>query len=252
MRGLYTGLASWNLVVLLGFAVLGLVDQLGVHVDSRSLQVAALFSAFFCCLVQSILVAHFIGSMKWIQQSGPTAGIEDTKPLRTAWIKGRMFPLVTICMLLAVAASILSGGTAMEALPAWTWLVLAFAGVPLNFYALVLARTEIGATKHRLKDLEAKMQTRIDSGEVKLEEDTPELREESGRAAGKVCVFLSVNVWVLFVYFRFVLRQHGEPWIPYAVASAVLLLVGLGMLRNTPDTDSDPEPSKKRVTHDPA
>ena len=42
MRGLYTGLASWNLVVLLGFAVLGLVDQLGAQVDSRSLQVAAL------------------------------------------------------------------------------------------------------------------------------------------------------------------------------------------------------------------
>ena len=86
MRGLYTGLATWNLLVLTGFAVLGLLDELGVGIGSRSLQVAALFSAFFCCLVQSMLVAHFIGSMKWIQQSGPTAGIEDTKPLRTAWM----------------------------------------------------------------------------------------------------------------------------------------------------------------------
>lgn len=251
MRGLYTGLASWNLVVLLGFAVLGLLEQLGTPIGSRSLQVAALFSAFFCCLVQSLLVVHFIGSMKWIQQSGPTAGIEDTKPLRTRWIKGRMFPLVTICMLLAVATSILSGGTVMKALPAWTWLVLAFLGVPLNAYALILARREISATKTRMREVEALMQTRIEAGEVQQEEDTPELREESGRAAGKVLVFLSINVWVLFVYFRFVLRQHDEPWIPYAVASVVLMLVGLGMLRSTPDAEAERDASRGTVSHDP-
>ncbi len=249
MRGLYTGLASWNLAVLLGFFVIGLLDELGVGIDSRSMQVAALFSAFFCCLVHSMLVAHFIGSMKWIQQSGPTAGIEDTKPLRTKWIHGRMFPLVVSCMLLAVAASILSGGTVMDALPGWTYLVLAFVGLPLNAYALILARTEISANRVRLWDVEARMKARIASGEVKQDEDTPQLREESGVAAGKVCVFLSANVWVLFIYFRFILRRHDEPWIPYLVASVVLFLVGLGMLRNSPGPTDE---SSKTITQDPA
>lgn len=246
MSGLYTGLASWNILVLAAFAVLGTLDATGVAVDSRTLQIAALFSAFFCCLVHSLLVVHFIGSMKWIQQSGPTAGIDDTKPLRTKWIRGPMFPLVIACMLIAVAASIMSGGTVMDALPSWGYLILAWAGIPLGILAVVLARTELVRTRERIQGVEAMMDERIDSGVVKQEEDTPALREESGRAAGKVLVFLSVNVWVLFVYFRFVLRQHDEPWIPYLVASLVLFLTGRLMLRTVPPdegVDANGQPS---------
>ena len=117
MRAIYTGLALWNLLVLGTFAGLGVLRAQGSGLDFRAFQVLGLFAAFFCCLVQSLLVAHFIGSMKWIQQSGPTAGIDDTKPLRTRWIRGPMFAVITISMVSAVAAAILSGAAETGTLP---------------------------------------------------------------------------------------------------------------------------------------
>ncbi len=234
MGGIYTGLAVWNLIVLTAFAVLGALRSAGSEiVDMRTYQVLALFAAVFCCLVHSILVAHFIGTMKWIQQSGPTAGIEDTKPLRTKWIKGPTFPLLVCAMLLAVAAVILAGGGDMGSTPSWVHLVLAFGGIPLNVVALLFARRSIAENHDRIYGVSERMQARIDQGLVD-EADADELRPESGRAGGKVFVFLSINVWVLYGYMRFVLRDPGEPWLPYAVASAVLACVGLGMLRANP------------------
>jgi hypothetical protein len=231
MRTIYTGLAVWNLLVLGTFAVLGLFRAADAGLDFRSFQILGLFSAFFCCLVQSLLVVHFIGSMKWIQQSGPTAGIEDTKPLRTAWIKGPAFPLITLAMLGAVAAAILSGAAETGAVPHWVFLTVAFLNLPLNVAALAFARRAITSARERMIGVEAQMQARIASGAVAREEASEELLEESGAAAGKVFVFLAVNVWVLYVYFRFVMRDASEPWWPYAVASAVMGIVGIAMLR---------------------
>ena len=85
------------------------------------------------------------------------------------------------------------------------------------------------------------MQARIASGEVAQEERSVELLEESGTAAGKVFVFLAVNVWVLYVYFRFVMRDTTEPWWPYAVASGVMGIVGLAMLRRDAECRTRPE-----------
>lgn len=231
MRTIYTGLAFWNLVVLGAFAVLGVFRAADAGLDFRSFQILGLFSAFFCCLVQSLLVVHFIGSMKWIQQSGPTAGIDDTKPIRTAWIRGPAFPLITVSMLSAVAAAILSGAAETGSVPHWIFLGVAFLNLPLNAAALITARRELEKTRARMLGLESRMQARIASGDVAVDEASEELLEESGTAAGKVFVFLAVNVWVLFVYFRFVMRDTREPWWPYAVASGILGIVGLAMLR---------------------
>jgi hypothetical protein len=46
-----------------------------------------------------------------------------------------------------------------------------------------------------------------------------------------VFLFLAANVWLLWGYRRFVLRRPEEPWWPYAVACAILAVVGLGLLR---------------------
>jgi hypothetical protein len=69
-------------------------------------------------------------------------------------------------------------------------------------------------------------------GEV-VEPAAEALLPESGRAGGKTLLWLAANVWVLFVYVRFVLRRRDEPWIPYAIASALLALVGWGLLRSS-------------------
>ena len=232
MHNLYTGLALWNLLVLGAFAVLSVLQARGPVIDGHSFQLAAVFSAVFCCIVHSVLVAHFIGSMKWIQQSGPTAGIEDTKPLRTAWIKGPAFPVLVCAMLTQVAVAILAGGAQSGAVPAWLPIVLALGNLPVNALGLKLAREEIRRTKARIDGVREQMEARIAQGQVQ-EAEADALLPESGRAGGKVFIFLGLNVWVLYLYMRFVLRHQHEPIWPYAVACAVLIVVGVRMLRQS-------------------
>jgi hypothetical protein len=230
MQGLYTGLALWNLAFLGVAAVLGVLAGEGLPVEPATHRTVGFLAAFFALLVQSILVTHFIGTMKWIQQIGPTAGLEDTKALRRAWIKGRMFPTVLAAMLVTVATAIL-GASARDGL---TGLVLhgalALGAFPLHVLALVWGRTAIAANRARMQDLERRALDRQAQGLVK-EAEVEALRPESGRAGGKTLLFLAVNVWVLWFYRRHVLRLRDEPWWPYAVACALLGLLGLALLR---------------------
>jgi hypothetical protein len=192
-------------------------------------QLVAVFVALFGCTIQSLLMAHFVGSMKWIQQSGPTAGVEDTKPLRTAWVKGPMFPAVLASMGASVAIGILAGAATRGAVPALAYLGLALLAIPLNVVALRRARSEILRQRARMADLQERMDRNVAEGRVR-EEDAGRLLPESGRAGAKVFLFLAANVWLLHAYRRFVLRDPEEPILPYALASALLALVGLSLL----------------------
>ncbi len=238
MLQIYTGLALWNLAVLTGFAVLAAGQVASSWIAPHTFQLLAFFMAFFCCLVHCLLVAHFMGSMKWIQQSGPTAGIEDTKKLRTAWIRGRMHPILVSCMLLAVATAILSGGAFMGSVSGWIPAAIAFLSIPLNAYVLLLARKGLLANRARMDDIGVQMERRIAAGEVQIEEQAPELLPESGRAGGKTLLFLSINVWVLYVYFRYVLRHRDVALWPFIAGSLVLAFLGWRLLRGNPAAEA--------------
>lgn len=230
MHGLYTGLASWNLVVLAVTAVLGALTSEDGPVAPQVHKTLGLFAAVFCCLVHSILVTHFIGSMKWIQQTGPTAGIEDTKPLRTAWIRGRAFPMLCFAMLATVGAAILGGQAGDGFVGMLLHAAASLAVFPLNVLALLWGRESVAANAVRLRAIEKQALDRQAKGLVK-EAEVEALRPESGRAAGKTILFLAANVWVLWFYRRHVLRLRDEPLWPYAVGCALLALVGAMLLR---------------------
>lgn len=235
MRGLYTGLGVWNVILLTTFAVVAVLQLSSQPLGDRAFQLFAVFTAVFCCLVHSLLVIHFIGSMKWIQQSGPTAGMEDTKGLRRAWIKGPMFPMLIVGMLLAVAVGIVCGGARFATIPSGVLIGLAILSVIVNAAVIPLARKGIVGSKNRMLLIAAKMDERIASGEVKSEEAAV-LLPESGRAGGKTIMFLACNIWLLWGYNRFVLRDQHEPVWPYAVAFVVLMLVGWMLMRRYDET----------------
>jgi hypothetical protein len=229
MRRIYTALVAWNLAILAVAGFLGAAVALGMA-PARAHELSGLFAALFGCLVHSLLIAHFIGSMKWIQQTGPTAGMEEaeSRPLRRAWVKGRMFPVVMATMAVTAVAGMTGGGTTGWGLA--LHVVLAAGLVPLNLWALALGRRGIDENLARMRLVGGRAEARVAAGLVR-EEDAAALLPESGRAGGKVLVFLGVNVWVLWAYVRFVLRHADHPALPYAVASAVLVGLGVGLLR---------------------
>ena len=230
MRHLYSGLALWCLAIQVAFLVLAVVQPRHGVVSPRAFQLSAVFMAVFTLAVHSILIIHFIGSMKWIQQSGPTAGVEDTESLRRAWIKGALFPLLVLAMLVAVAVAILAGGSQFADLPQWVILVLAAANVILGVLILPIARRGITANKLRMSDMAVRMQHRSDTGAL-AQEPQQELLPESGAAGGKTLMFLGANVWILYAYRRWVLRHGDEPLWPYAVFCGLCLLIGLSLFR---------------------
>jgi hypothetical protein len=233
MRRIYAGLMAWNLALLAATGILGALVRADLASASAH-RLAGLFTAVFGCLVHSLLIIHFIGSMKWIQQSGPTAGLTDleTRSLRRAWVKGPMFPVLLLAMVATVATG-MAGGRASGALQA-LHAALAVLLLPINAWAFLLARRGIDEARERMRRIGRLAEERVARGLVRAEE-TAALLPESGRAGGKVFLFLAGNVWVLFVYLRYVLRHTDEAVWPYGVASAVLLLVGLGMLRSAGD-----------------
>ena len=161
MGRIYTGLVAWNLAVLGAAGVLGFLARAGV-LEPRVHRLSGLFAAVFACLVHSLLVVHFVGSMKWIQQTGPTAGLEDTKQLRRRWFQGGMFPVVLFTMLIAVATG-MSGGSARGG-DAWLALhvLLALANVPMNLWALKLGRESLAGTKRRIRRVQQLAEMRVE------------------------------------------------------------------------------------------
>ena len=127
------------------------------------------------------------------------------------------------------------GGSRFAEIPAWIPVGLAALSVVVNAAVIPLARTSIAANKQRLVMLEEKMEARIEAGEVKGE-DAQVLLPESGRAGGKTIMFLACNVWLLWAYNRFVLRDRNEPVWPYAIAFVALMIVGWLLARRYDDT----------------
>jgi hypothetical protein len=241
MQGLYTGLALWNLLFLAVAAVLGVLAGEGLPVEPALHRTVGFLAAFFALLVQSILITHFIGTMKWIQQIGPTAGLDDTKALRRAWIKGPMFPTVLAAMLVTVAAAILGAGARDGLVGLVVHGGLALAAFPLHVLALKWGREAVAANRARMSALEQRALARQAAGLVQ-EAEVEALRPESGRAGGKTLLFLAANVWVLWFYRRHVLRLRDEPWWPYAVACALLALLGLALVRRWRAADGTAAP----------
>jgi hypothetical protein len=225
VRRIYTALTVWYLVALVTAGTLGV---LGERVGERAHALAGLFAAFFGCLVPSLLIVHFIGSMKWIQQTGVAAALPDTKRLRTAWVRGPAFPSLVVMALLAVAAAI-SGAHAQGTVGAAVHVVLAAASAASALVTLRWARRAIDENAERMREVGERADALRRAGAVR-EEPADVLLPESGRAGGKVLLWLSGNVWLLYAYRVWVLRGDDPVW-PYGAACVVLGLLGLGLLR---------------------
>ena len=227
MRRIYVGLTAWNLAFLAGAGLLAVIPG----VPGRTHALAGLFAVVFACLAHSLLLIHFIGSMWWIRQEGYAAGVGDTKALRTAWVRGGTLPAIVGTALLAVATGVSGGsadpGTAGYALHA----LLAVANFPATWLTMRLAVRTLDATTARMRGIGALADARR-AGPRDPAASAEALRPEAGRAGGKVLLWLSGNVWLLYAYLRLVLRRDDPLW-PFLAASALLLVLGLGLLRSS-------------------
>jgi hypothetical protein len=227
MRRIYVGLTGWNLAFLAAVSVLALWPG----VPPRTHALAGLFAVVFACLAHSLLLVHFIGSMWWMRQEGYAAGVGDTKALRTAWVRGGTLPAVVGAALLAVATGITGASADVGTVGYAIHVVLGVANLPATWFVMRVAVRALDANSERMKGIHALAEARR-AGPDDPATSAEAHRPESGRAGGKVLLWLSGNVWLLYAYLRIVLRRDDPLW-PFLAASAVLLVLGLGLLRSS-------------------
>jgi heme/copper-type cytochrome/quinol oxidase subunit 4 len=227
MGRIYTGLAAWNLAILIAAAALGWMR--GGVVEPRVHLLAGLFAAIFCCLVHAIVFAHFIGSGKWIKRGVDAAGLDAALVKRTKRFKAKTFPFALFSMLTVVATAVLGGGADSGAVSPGVHLGFAISTLVLNLLATFFERSAILENGRIIERVAAANAERIRQGIA------PEMRDtaafEATRAGSTVFLFLAANTWFLWAYLRFVMRRGNEPWWPYLVVCAVLAWVGLRLRR---------------------
>lgn len=227
MSPIYTGLAAWNLLFLALAAALGFLR--GDVVEPRIHLLAGLYATMFCCLVHAIVFAHFIGSGKWIKKGAAAAAMPDLEHIvrRTRKLKGKTFPFALFSMLLVVATAVLGGGADQGAVAPAVHLGFALVTVALNVLGTVFERSAMRENSGLIERVAAANRARIAEGIPVA--DLPEAKDEAVRAGSKVFLFLAANVWLLWAYRAFVMRNADEPWAPYAIGSAVLAFTGWRM-----------------------
>ncbi len=247
MGRIYVGLAAWNLLFLTSAAVLGFLR--GGLVAPRVHFYAGLFAAIFCLLIHAIVFAHFIGSGKWIKKGAEAAAMPDVLAIvkRTKRFKGKVFPFALFSMLFVLATAVLGGGADQApgadpgvAPPVSPVVHLVFAMVTLamNVVATLLERSAILENGALIARVGVANQARVEAGIQPALRPTAE--REAVRAARKVFFFLAANMWLLFFYRWKVMRRPDEPWIPYAIATIVLVVLGLRLRK---PADATPPPS---------
>jgi hypothetical protein len=225
MGRIHAGLAAWNLAVLSTAFVLGLLR--GSAVEPRVHLLAGLFAAIFCCLVNAIVFAHFIGSGKWIRKGVEAAGMDPALVARTRRFKAKVFPFALFSMLTAVATAVLGGGADQGAVAPAVHLVLAVLTLAFNVMATVMGRSAVLENGRIIEKVAAANRARVEEGIPPAM--LPAAATEAARAGSKAFLFLAANVWLLWAYRRFAMRHHDEPLLPYVVGCLLLALVGLRM-----------------------
>lgn len=127
MHLLFLGCNLWSALFLTAAAVLGLAGS------SHHARVA-LFGAVFACLVQSGLIALFLGASKLAKEHVGRFGMPLSIIDRINVVYHRVVPLAAIGSLLAAVAAISGGVTGALALPVWP-----HAAVSLAAWAYLIA-----------------------------------------------------------------------------------------------------------------
>jgi len=124
---------------LMGIAGLMVTCYLGFAMDGRiGLQqhfLFALFATFVAILAQCMSMFYFIGTAKQVKD---LLGSHPQAPEfigRTREFKSRVFPPVTLAILLTMAAWIVGGGVDTRVIPVWIHTFLAILALATNVFA---------------------------------------------------------------------------------------------------------------------
>lgn len=207
-------------------------EQWGVPLSTHFLVglLAAMAASAAHCLVFGI----FTGSGKDTRELVQDLHLDPNYALRTKAFRKVTFPPAMYAILLLLLTSIM-GGAAPKG-PVWGWIhfILAWGSLAYNLKTFLLEYKCIRDNARILADVNSRAGAVISATPAKPASEVPLMDLvndplEWGThvfALGKFLSFLGYNVWLPFIYLKFIMGLSLSIW-PFAVGSLSLLLAGL-------------------------
>ena len=142
MHRLFLGCNLWSALFMTGAALLGSFGSVW-H------QRLAIFAALFACLVQSAVVALFLGAARLIKEHVGSFNMPLSFIDRLNEVYHRLIPMAAFGVTITAAASILGGATNVGGAPRWLHVTLAIAAW-LYLLAIIPFEYRLHARVHRL------------------------------------------------------------------------------------------------------
>jgi hypothetical protein len=166
MHRIFAGMAIWAVIFFLGEGVLGVLTK---RVDHSLVGLHMMFGVFvgiYVCILQVMVMFHFIGSGKEIKQAIEVVGGDAEVVKRIRRMKMQVMPAATFAPLLVGAGVILGGGAHTGALGGWAWLhwALTAAGMALNLWAFPIEYRCLVANLELLREVDERIKRELSPG----------------------------------------------------------------------------------------
>jgi len=166
MHRIFAGMAIWAVIFFLGEGVLGVLTKrvnpglVGIHM------MFGVFVGIYICILQVMVMFHFIGSGKEIKQAIEVVGGDAEVVKRIRRMKMQVMPAATFAPLLVGAGVILGGGAHTGALGNWAWLHwgLTGAGMALNLWAFPIEYRCLVANLELLREVDERIKRELSPG----------------------------------------------------------------------------------------
>jgi hypothetical protein len=166
MHRIFAGMAFWAVIFFVGEGVLGVLTKrvnpglVGIHM------MFGVFVGIYVCILQVMVMFHFIGSGKEIKQAIAVVGGDADVVKRIRKMKMQVMPAATFAPLLVGAGVILGGGAHTGALGSWAWLHwgLTSVGMALNLWAFPIEYRCLVANLELLREVDERIKRELSPG----------------------------------------------------------------------------------------
>ena len=166
MHRIFAGMAIWAVIFFVAEGVLGVLTKrfdrslVGIHM------MFGVFVGIYICILQVMVMFHFIGSGKEIKQAIEVVGGDADVVKRIRRMKMQVMPAATFAPLLVGAGVILGGGAHTGALGGWAWLHwgLTAAGMALNLWAFPIEYRCLVANLELLREVDERIKRELSPG----------------------------------------------------------------------------------------
>jgi hypothetical protein len=185
----------------------------------------ALGTAVGTIFAHCLVLLYFLGTGKSLEEA-----VEQYKlsPELLTWAqesKRRVFPLLAGSALVTVVAAIMGGGADTGRVPPFLHGLVGVAALVLNVWAFHRELTVVGRNSEILEGVKKQIAGQ-DVFDLLEEPATPQSREVLGRNL----IFLGLNIWIPYIYMRYIMRMEGTPFIPFVILSVGGSVAGVWIL----------------------